>query len=156
RRPFRANPGAPRCALQRRTSRPSASESSARNAGARPRSRSASDRCGTQRLSCRAQKRHSAMSSRRSSQTPVLPPGAEALDLGQAVLACLLLEGAATARAHPITPTAFLTDAHRMVYSTIAQLADRGAAVDLLTVTDTLRSAGQLELAGGAAALSAM
>src|SRR5262245_44981515 len=93
---------------------------------------------------------------RRRSEPATLPPGSEALDLGHAVLACLVLEGAATVRAHPVSPSAFYSDSQRAIYSTIAALADRGDAVDVLTVTDTLRGLGQLETVGGAAVIAAM
>jgi DnaB helicase-like protein len=85
-----------------------------------------------------------------------LPPGAEAIDLGQAVLSCLALEGTPTIRAHPVRPAAFFTDAHRTIYDTMATLADRGEPVDGHTLTDTLRRAGQLDAIGGAAAIAAM
>jgi hypothetical protein len=93
---------------------------------------------------------------RRPQANTELPPGAEALDLGQAVLACLVIEGAATVRAYPVTPSAFFTESQSAIYRAAASLADRGMPVDVLTVTDTLRSAGQLDAVGGAAALSAM
>jgi hypothetical protein len=86
----------------------------------------------------------------------MLPPGAEAIDLGQAVLACFLLEGVATVRAHPIRPTAFFTEAQRAIYDTMVTLAEQGDPVDALTVIDTLRRADQLDAIGGAAALAAL
>lgn len=85
-----------------------------------------------------------------------LPPGAEAIDLGQAVLSCLTLEGTATIRAHPVRPAAFFTDTHRTIYDTIATMADRGEPVDAHTLVDTLRRAGHLDAIGGAAAIAAM
>lgn len=95
-------------------------------------------------------------SRRRAPADVVLPPGADAIDLGQAVLACFVLEGGATVRAHPIRPSAFFTDAHRTIYDAMATLAERGDAVDAHTLVDTLRRAGQLDAIGGAAAIAAM
>src|SRR5256712_1931359 len=89
-------------------------------------------------------------------RTPALPPGAETIDLSQAVLACFVLEGAKTVRAHPVRPSAFFTEAHRTIYHTMAAMAERGEPVDAHTLLDALRRAGQLDAIGGAAALAAM
>lgn len=89
-------------------------------------------------------------------RTPALPPGAETIDLGQAVLACFVLEGAKTVRAHPVRPSAFFTEAHRTIYHTMAAMAERGEPVDAHTLLDALRRAGQLDAIGGAAAIAAM
>ena len=85
-----------------------------------------------------------------------LPPGAEALDLGQAVLACLLLEGGSTVRAHPIRVEAFYTDLQRALYTVMLVLAARGDPVDAVSLVDELRSAGQLDAVGGPAAIAAL
>jgi len=97
------------------------------------------------------------MSTRRRVPAPaVLPPGADTGDLAQAILSCLVLEGAATIRAHPVRPSAFFTEAHRTIYDTMATMADRGEPVDGHTLVDALRRAGQLDAIGGAAAIAVM
>jgi hypothetical protein len=85
-----------------------------------------------------------------------LPPGAEAIDLGQAVLSCFVLEGAETIRAHRVRPSAFFTDAHSTIYVTMAAMVERGEPVDGHTLLDALRRAGQLDAVSGPAAIAAM
>lgn len=78
-----------------------------------------------------------------------LPP--QALDLEEAVLGALMLEkNALTAVIDILHPESFYKDAHQKIYAAILQLFDKSEPVDILTVTQELRKAGELELAGGA------
>jgi replicative DNA helicase len=48
----------------------------------------------------------------------------------------------------------FYRDRHRLVFEAIRRLDERGEAIDALTVTEILRQTGELESAGGAAAVA--
>jgi len=83
---------------------------------------------------------------------PVLPHSVEA---EQALLGSILIDGTAWARIAGIVRARdlFRPD-HREIFETIAGLAGRGQAHDVLTVSECLRKAGRLEAAGGLAYLS--
>ena len=87
---------------------------------------------------------------------PSVPLPPQSIDAERAILGALLIEGTAgyrrlTALARP---DQFLFEAHRHIFTAVAQLADRGDAIDLLTVTEELRRIGQLEATGGPANLA--
>lgn len=79
-----------------------------------------------------------------------IPP--QALELEEAVLGAIMLEREKLAEVLEIIQTeeAFYADANQKVYAAIRRLFDKGLPVDLLTVTDELRRANELELVGGA------
>ncbi len=62
-----------------------------------------------------------------------------------------VLDACATSK---ITPESFFAEQNRVVYEAANDLYASGQAVDLITVTDFLRSAGALDRAGGEAALN--
>ena len=78
------------------------------------------------------------------------------LDAERAVLGAVLLEGRETLpRAiEVLRPSDFYTEAHRSIYTTMLRLFDRGEPVDLITLSEELRRADQLEFVGGPAALA--
>ncbi len=77
-----------------------------------------------------------------------LPP--QALDLEEAVLGALMLEGDPVNDAIDILrPEAFYKDAHQRIYSAIQDLFASSDKIDILTVTQKLRSKGELDLVGG-------
>jgi replicative DNA helicase len=78
------------------------------------------------------------------------------LDAERAVLGAVLLEGrdALPRVIEILRATDFYTESHRAIFTTIQVLFDRGAPVDLITLGEELRRAGQLEFAGGPAALA--
>jgi replicative DNA helicase len=77
-----------------------------------------------------------------------LPP--QALDLEEAVLGALMIEkDALTTVIDILKPQSFYKDAHREIYQAILDLFADSQPVDLLTVTQRLRTNGKLELAGG-------
>jgi replicative DNA helicase len=78
------------------------------------------------------------------------------LDAERAVLGAILLEGRETLPRviEQLRPTDFYTDAHRTVYEAMLRLFDRGEPVDLLTLSEELRRADQLQPIGGHAALA--
>ena len=55
-----------------------------------------------------------------------------------------------------LVPESFHLEPHRRLYAELSAMQKTGAAVDLLTVTDRLRTAGRLEAIGGAAFLEAL
>ncbi|HZK07092.1 MAG TPA: replicative DNA helicase [Bacteroidales bacterium] len=78
-----------------------------------------------------------------------IPP--QALDLEEAVLGALLIDQKALSETVDfLKPEMFYTEAHRKIYGAIVELFARQQPVDMLTVTNQLKSSGDLELAGGA------
>jgi replicative DNA helicase len=78
-----------------------------------------------------------------------LPP--QALDLEEAVLGALMLEkDALTMVIDILKPESFYKESHQHIYKAVVELFDRSEPVDILTVTNCLRSKGELEIAGGA------
>ena len=79
------------------------------------------------------------------------------MDAEQAVLGAILLDGEVVARVGSIlTPDDFYHEAHREIFRAALSLHDRGAAVDLVTITDELRRAGTLDRIGGAAYVASL
>ena len=78
------------------------------------------------------------------------------LDAERAVLGAVLLEGRETLPRviEVLRPSDFYTEAHRSIYNTMLRLFDRGEPVDLITLSEELRRADQLEFVGGPAALA--
>lgn len=78
-----------------------------------------------------------------------------ALDAERAVIGAILLDPAAVdAASNILRPEDFYRDAHRVIFESIQALASRSVPVDLVTLTDHLRSRGELDRAGGTAALA--
>lgn len=78
-----------------------------------------------------------------------IPP--QALDIEEAVLGALLIEkDALTNVVDILRPQSFYKEAHQRIYAAIITLFDKTEPIDLLTVTNQLRTTGELELAGGA------
>ena len=78
-----------------------------------------------------------------------LPP--QASDLEGAVLGALMLEPNNVYHkvSHFLKPEVFYKEAHGCIYAAIQSLESKGAPIDILTVTNELRSLGKLEVAGG-------
>jgi replicative DNA helicase len=78
------------------------------------------------------------------------------LDAERAVLGAVLLEGRETLPRviEILRPPDFYTDAHRTIYEAMRRLFDRSEPVDLLTLSEELRRADQLQLVGGHAGLA--
>lgn len=77
-----------------------------------------------------------------------VPP--QALDLEEAVLGAMMLEtDAVTEVIDILKPEIFYKDAHQKIFSAILRLFDKGEQVDILTVTNELKNAGELEIVGG-------
>lgn len=78
-----------------------------------------------------------------------IPP--QALDLEEAVLGALLIDQKALSETVDfLKPEMFYTEANRKIYAAIVELFAKQQPVDMLTVTNQLKSSGDLELAGGA------
>jgi replicative DNA helicase len=77
-----------------------------------------------------------------------IPP--QALELEEAVLGALLLEKKAVDDVIDIlSPESFYKDAHQKIYNAIKELFGESKPIDLLTVTEKLKSNGELEFVGG-------
>ncbi|MCB0479095.1 MAG: replicative DNA helicase [Crocinitomicaceae bacterium] len=79
-----------------------------------------------------------------------LPP--QAIDLEEAVLGALMLENQAVNDSIDILkkPEFFYKEAHQKIFSAILKLFGNSEPIDILTVTNQLKSEGQLEKVGGA------
>lgn len=82
-----------------------------------------------------------------------LPP--QALDAEMAVLGSMLIEAEALEKAMDILrPEHFYKTAHKQIFSAMVDLATRGQAVDLITVTEELKRTGLLTQVGAERYLS--
>ncbi len=84
--------------------------------------------------------------------TGVAPP--HSIDAEQSVLGGILLSDKAMYGLRfeeGLRAEHFYRDRHRTIYAAMCELADAGAAIDVLTVTEQLRSTGKLDEAGGKA-----
>ncbi len=78
-----------------------------------------------------------------------IPP--QAIDLEEAVLGALMLEqNALTAVIDILKPEVFYKESHQIVYGAIHRLFAKSQPIDILTVTNELKTSGELELVGGA------
>jgi replicative DNA helicase len=77
-----------------------------------------------------------------------LPP--QAVELEEAVLGALMLEkDAFTAVSDLLKPEVFYKPNHQKVYHAISELNKEGEPIDILTVTNKLKSLGDLDIIGG-------
>ncbi len=77
-----------------------------------------------------------------------VPP--QSVEAEMSVLGSMLIEREAMLRAVEfLTPQCFYREAHRRIFDAMSGLAERGEAVDLITVTEELRRRGELEDVGG-------
>jgi replicative DNA helicase len=77
-----------------------------------------------------------------------IPP--QAVDLEEAVLGAMMLEkDAVTAVIDILKPEVFYKEAHQKIFRAIHNLFSRSEPVDILTVTNELKSTGELEIVGG-------
>lgn len=77
-----------------------------------------------------------------------VPP--QAVDLEEAVLGALMLEkDAVSAVIDILTPKVFYKDAHQRIFTAIKSLFGKSEPIDILTVTNELKSTGELEMVGG-------
>jgi replicative DNA helicase len=95
----------------------------------------------------------STLLSDRSAITGRQPPWSEEAELS--VLSAMLIDGDAAARAvEMVDDSAFYREANRRVYRAMIRLYSRGEVIDVVTLSDELKSAGELESAGGMAYLA--
>src|SRR6185436_558577 len=77
-----------------------------------------------------------------------LPP--QAVDIEEAVLGALMLEkDALTAVIDILRPECFYKEAHQKIFSAIHTLFHKAVPIDILTVTQSLKKSGDLEIIGG-------
>ena len=82
-----------------------------------------------------------------------LPP--QALDMEESVLGALMLDKEAFSMVSDLLRVdSFYSDKHQRIFEALVSLSVKDQPIDLLSVTDRLRSLGTLEEAGGAAYLS--
>lgn len=74
----------------------------------------------------------------------------QATDLEEAVLGAMMLEkDAVSAVIDILSPAVFYKDSHKKIMGAIASLFAKSEPVDILTVTNELKSTGELEMVGG-------
>src|SRR6185437_8452151 len=84
---------------------------------------------------------------------PKLPP--QNLEAEQSVLGAILLDNAAMPKAMELlVEEDFYRTAHKKVYQAMLELSDTGEVIDQITLTERLKSRGELEAIGGAAYLA--
>ncbi len=84
-----------------------------------------------------------------------LPP--QSIEAEQSVLGAILLENDALTKAiEIISPEDFYRDAHRKIFNVMVELFEKGEAIDLITVTDSLKRRDELDAAGGVTYLSTL
>ncbi len=77
-----------------------------------------------------------------------VPP--QAKDLEEAVLGAIMLEKSAFDTAVEILrPECFYVEAHQAIFKAMRELSDKSMPIDLLTVTEEMKIAGELEMIGG-------
>jgi replicative DNA helicase len=84
-----------------------------------------------------------------------VPP--QNLEAESSVLGGILLDNEAINRVLEIlAPEDFYRESHRKIFRAMVELSDRSEPVDLITLSDLLKSRGELELVGGAAYLASL
>lgn len=77
-----------------------------------------------------------------------IPP--QAVDLEEVVLGAMMLEkGAVNAVIDILTPEVFYKETHQLIFNAIKELFSKSEPIDILTVTNQLKSSGDLEAVGG-------
>lgn len=79
------------------------------------------------------------------------------LEAEQAVLGSMLIDRDAIAQALEIlSPADFYREPHGVIFSAISNLFEKGEPVDIVTVVDSLKDKGKLELVGGASYIASL
>ena len=74
----------------------------------------------------------------------------QAVDLEEAVLGAMMLEkDAVSAVIDILSPAVFYKESHKKIMAAISSLFSKSEPVDILTVTNELKSTGDLEMVGG-------
>ena len=77
-----------------------------------------------------------------------VPP--QNLEAERAVLGAIMMDNETVYTVMEILePSAFYQPSHRLIFSTMLDLSERGEPIDIVTLVDRLRSAGNLDKAGG-------
>ena len=77
-----------------------------------------------------------------------VPP--QNLDAERAVLGAILMDNDVVYTVMEILePSSFYQPSHRLIFSTMMDLSERGEPIDIVTLSDRLRSGGSLDQAGG-------
>ncbi len=83
------------------------------------------------------------------------PP--QALDMEEAVLGAMLVEPATIDESmEELSASCFYDPQHRMIFEAMSELVNEHAAIDLVTVSEKLRSKGNLEAIGGPVVLAGL
>jgi replicative DNA helicase len=81
------------------------------------------------------------------------PP--QALDVEEAVLGAMLVEPSTIDESmEELTPSCFYDPQHRMIFEAMSELVNEHVSIDLVTVSEKLRTKGNLEVVGGPVVLA--
>ena len=83
----------------------------------------------------------------------IAAPLPQNIDAERNVLGAILLDNSALQKVH-LRPEDFFHSHHRHIFFQMLEMAERHQPIELVTITDDLRRAGDLEVAGGAAYIS--
>lgn len=84
-----------------------------------------------------------------------VPP--QSIEAEQSALGSMLIEKDAVSRVIEIVrPSDYYKESNQIIYNTILHLYEKGEPIDLLTVSEELKTRGQFDLVGGAAYLTAL
>ncbi|HET7827852.1 MAG TPA: DnaB-like helicase N-terminal domain-containing protein, partial [Candidatus Saccharimonadales bacterium] len=79
----------------------------------------------------------------------------QSLDVEASLLGSLLIDSDAFIKiGDAITPDDFFDNRHRLIFTAMKKLHDKRSPIDILTLSEQLKSAEQLELIGGASFLT--
>ncbi|MCF8232624.1 MAG: replicative DNA helicase [Bacteroidales bacterium] len=99
------------------------------------------------------QNKQSSVANKGKQQLPTLESGKippQALDIEKAVLGALMLDrNALTSVIDILQPEVFYKDAHQKIFEAIQSLFAKSEPIDILTVTNELKSNGNLDIIGG-------
>lgn len=84
-----------------------------------------------------------------SAASPLARVMPHSIDAEEYFLGCAMLDGAEILTRHKLKPAAFYSPANRLVYERMVALNDNGCSVDLLTLSQELKQAGELDQIGG-------
>jgi replicative DNA helicase len=82
----------------------------------------------------------------------IVPP--QAIDFEEAIIGSLILDKHCIDKCSDLTPQMFYKEEHKLIYENIIQLLNENKPIDFLSISQSLKENGQIELIGGPAKLA--
>jgi replicative DNA helicase len=82
----------------------------------------------------------------------ITPP--QAVDFEEAIIGSLILDKHCIDKCSDLTPQMFYKEEHKIIYQNIIQLLNENKPIDFLSISQSLKENGQIELIGGPAKLA--